>query len=159
MHYTTFVLADLVERPTPVLVFGPDRVGEIVDLPLVTSLHVIGNEAMPMIHASMFGYAVPVTDLWVSAARAYENAAKIVLLQQSVPADIDTSYADLAQGVRGADLPPWLPMMVGGALKFAMREVPVTFGGGPADIGVVLEHHHSVATWAEQLVGFGDDRA
>jgi hypothetical protein len=153
MHYTTFVLLETAP-PAPVLVFGPEDASEIPDLPLVTSLHVMVNEATPMMRASPLGFPVPVSDYWVDAVKGYGNEAKIVLLLEPVPGDIDTSYAQPEVGVHDADLPAWLPMMIGGGLKLAMRDVPVTSGTGLADWGIVLDRVANLDSWAQMKIGF-----
>lgn len=97
MHFTTFVIAGL-RPPTPVLVLAPETGPEVGALPLVTSLHRVGNEVTGYVHASPLPAPVPVSDRWIEAVEGYGREAKVVLVLEPLPADISTGYAPPAQG-------------------------------------------------------------
>ena len=108
VHHTTFVLPPTGSLPhaTPFVVFGADTEAETERIPLVTSLHRIGNSATPFSHASPVLGPFPVSDAWARAVEEdYDERAKMVILREPVPADISTEYADLARGVP-APAPP-----------------------------------------------------
>ncbi|MFB8199357.1 hypothetical protein [Kitasatospora purpeofusca] len=155
VHFTTFVLpktAINLPHDTPFLVFGADTAEEITSIPLATSLHVIGNELMPLVHASET-YPVPVSDHWIRASmEEYDRAAKVAVVLEPVPADISTEWAELTEGALGPDLPPWLSMMLFAKLHVVTRDVPVTSGTGVADIGMVVGAPTTLPAWAHQEI-------
>lgn len=97
---------------------------------------------------------LPISDLWISTVDdEYDHAATVVLLTAPAPRDIDTSYAELAAGVGGADLPPWVGALVAGQLPAAMRDVMVTSGTGLLDLSMdPTVPTGSVQVWADHIL-------
>ncbi|MCK2245287.1 MULTISPECIES: hypothetical protein [unclassified Crossiella] len=135
------------------LIFAPEDEQEIAQLPLVTSLHRIDNEVMAYIHSAPRGIPMPVSDAWIEAVAGYEGGAKVVLVLQPLPRDIDTTFVPRAEGVTGDDLPPWIPALIAQQLRTATRDVPVSAGTGVMDIQISLDHPHDVEHWAERIFG------
>jgi len=153
MHFTSFVIPQL-NPPAPVLVFAPETEQEIDDLPLVTSLHRIGNEVMPYVHARALGHPLPASDRWIEAVEAYGGGAKIVLVLEPLPMDISTEYTRIETGVDGVDLPAWVPGLLMQQYKAASRDVPVSSGGDIADVMIdTSRDHQSLGWWAHVRMG------
>jgi hypothetical protein len=125
---------------------------ETTAVPLITSLHRVGNTAMPFSHASMVLGEIPVSDTWARTVEQYGNVAKVVILREAVPRDIATGYADVAQGVLGQDLPAWLGMLLAGRLHAGTRDVPVTSGDDPMSIGIDPAAPATFPEWAHQVI-------
>ncbi|MEY9842893.1 hypothetical protein [Streptacidiphilus sp. EB103A] len=153
-HYTTFVLPGTavgLDYDTPILIFGADSVQETRGLPLVTSIHRIGNEAMGYVHASPLGWAFPVTDVWANTAEEqYDHRAKVIVLREPVPAGVSTEHADLARGVLGPDLPSWLGLLLAGRLNHAGRDVPVSSGKSALSVMIDPAAPTTLPGWAHQ---------
>ena len=157
IHHTTFVMPDVASGlgyDVPFLVLGADTPEEAARIPLVTSLHRIHNSAMPFVHASPVLGEFPVTDAWATAvSQQYDDRAKVVLLRDPIPAGISTEYAELTKGVLGPNLPPWLGAMLEGAIRSAVRDVPVTAGTNPLSVGIdPTALTGSIEAWAHQLL-------
>ncbi|WP_206743402.1 hypothetical protein, partial [Streptomyces graminilatus] len=148
-----------VSYDTPFLVLGADSTEETGTIPAVTSLHRIGNYVTPFSHASMVLGEVPVTDLWASVSREqYDARAKVVVLRDTVPQDVSTEYAELAQGVQGADIPPWVGLMLAMEIRSYTRDVPVTVGEIAEDvlsIGIDPAAPTTFPAWAQQTLPHG----
>ncbi|SEE85380.1 hypothetical protein SAMN05216483_6801 [Streptomyces sp. 2131.1] len=159
IHYTTFVMPGAVmgmPHDTPFFVLGAEFKEELGSIPAVTSLHRIENQMMPYSHASMVLGEVPVSDLWATTStEQYDGRAKVVILRDPVPHDVDTKYAELTEGVLGPDLPPWLGLMLAGEIRSYSRDVPVTVGRDFADvmsIGIDPSAPTTFPAWAHQVI-------
>ena len=156
VHHTTFVLppTELSPHATPFVVFGADTEAETEQIPLVTSLHRIGNLATPFSHVNPVLGVFPVSDAWARAVgEDYDGRAKVVILREPVPTGISTEDADLARGVLGPDPPAWTGILLAGRIRAASRDVPVTSGTGVGSIGCdPPAPTGSIAAWAHQLI-------
>ncbi|MGW2539284.1 hypothetical protein ACWC5I_00030 [Kitasatospora sp. NPDC001574] len=155
VHFTTFVAPGAVlsqPHDIPFAVFGADSAEETADIPLPTSLHRLGNEVMPLVHAS-WGHPMPVTDLWARVVEEqYGRSAKVVVVLDPVPADISSEWAERTEGMFGLDLPPWLALLFARQLHAVIRDVPVTSGDGLASMGMVVGAPTALPAWAHQEI-------
>lgn len=158
VHFSTFVIpAELIgdEAGIPVLVLGDDDAGEIARLPRITALHVAEpNMVTAYVHTTPAGGAVPVSDVWAAACLAYGDGgtgkAKVGLVLEPVPRDIETTWASREEGVGEEDMPSWAGRLVRGELHCATRDVRVTFGS--ILMLDVAPDTGSVAEWADAMV-------
>ena len=153
-HYTTFVLPGTavgLDYDTPALILGADSVQETRALPLITSIHRIGNEAMGYVHASPLNWVFPVTDAWADTAeQQYDHRAKVIVLREPVPAGVSTEHADLTRGVLGPDLPAWVGVFLAGQLNYAGRDVPVGSGEDLLSVMIDPAAPTTLPGWAHQ---------
>ncbi|WP_405541028.1 hypothetical protein OG478_52610 [Streptomyces phaeochromogenes] len=78
-----------------------------------------------------------------------------MILRDPVPQDVSTEYAELAEGVQGADTPPWVGMMLVMEIRSYARNVPVTVGESAEDvlsIGIDLAAPPTFPHWAQQVL-------
>lgn len=135
-HFITTVLpgsAMGLDYDVPLLVFGGESPDDLAQVPLATSIHRIDNEIQTLEHASLSGVAIPVNNAWITAVEQYDQAAKIVIIRDPVPAGTLTTHVPVAEGVESG-LPDWLGEMLAGTVRWATRDVPVSAGTGPASI-------------------------
>lgn len=157
-HFTTFVLPPFssgLDYPVPFLVLAAEAAQDIPHLPLPTSLHRRGNEVMAFAHARMLEEElgpIPVSDAWIQAASEYEGAAKIVVIQQPLPRDIATTYAEPTVGVSGEDLPSWVGALLMGQLHAVVRDVPLSAGESALSIGIDPSAPTTLPEWAHQTI-------
>ncbi|UXY32382.1 hypothetical protein [Streptomyces sp. HUAS TT20] len=125
-------------------------------IPPVISLHRVGNMVTPFRHASMVLGEIPVSDVWGAVVREqYDARAKIVILRDPVPAEVDLPYAELTEGLLGEDLPAWLGLMMAMEIRSYARDVPVTVGESSEDIlsiGIDPAAPTTFPEWAQQVV-------
>jgi hypothetical protein len=156
IHYTTFVMPQQMtgfEWATPVLVLAADSTEEIPKIPLVTSMHVLDNTAMPLAHATPVLGEFPVSDVWVTVSqREYDERAKVVIVRDPVPVGDTTESAVLGAGVSGERLPGWLDLMFTAQIRSATRDVPCGYGSDAASVVMSTEHVHGLKDWAHQLI-------
>ncbi|RCV53455.1 hypothetical protein [Marinitenerispora sediminis] len=154
LHFTALVIPEHLTGhgyATPVVVLGADTATEISEIPLVTSLHRIEYEVVPYVHATPVLGRARVSQIWVDAVELdYDRRAKIVVVREPVPGDIDTSYANPATGVTGEDLPPWMRLLLAGQLHLATRDVPVSSGRSAMDVAIDAAAPTTLPEWAQQ---------
>lgn len=154
-HFTTTVLpgpAMGLDYDVPLLIFGGETPADLARVPLATSIHRIGNEIQTIEHASMSGFAIPVNNAWIAAVEQYDQAAKIIIIRDSVPTGTLTTHAPAAEGVESG-LPDWLGEVLTGSIRSAQRDVPVSEGTGPASIMMSMEPAGAtIEEWAHRLM-------
>jgi hypothetical protein len=157
-HFTTFVLAPSVsafDYPIPFLVLGAESAQDIPHLPLPTSLHRHGNEVMAYSHKRKLEEElgpIPVSDAWIQAVAEYEGHAKIVVVQEPLPRDIATTYAEPAVGVSGQDMPPWMEPLLRQQIRAVVRDVPLSAGESALSIGIDPTAPTTLPGWAHQTI-------
>lgn len=157
IHFTTAVIPAArsgTEHDTAAVFFGPEMAADIPALPLPATLHVIGNEAAPFAAGGrQVGVPMPVSDHWVQASRSvggYGAQAKIVVLLEPLPEEVSTADVPVPMGVGEDSLPSWLPGVLEGRYKMAVRDVTVSEGSAlllDAALGVPAR----LPEWAEVL--------
>lgn len=158
IHFSTFVIPAEVlggDMATPVFVLGSDREDEIARLPRITAMHFAQpNMVTSYVHTTPAGGAVPVSDAWAAACEAYGDGgtgkAKVGLILEPVPQDIETTWASREEGVAQEDMPAWAGRLIQGELRCATRDVRVT--SGSILMLDVAPHTDSVEQWADDMV-------
>lgn len=157
-HFSTTVIpAAVINEPvsTPVLALGADSEDGIAGLALPTALHLMEpNRIMAFTHTTPVSGLMPVSDAWVAACCAYGDEftgeAKVALILEPVPADIETTWAGIEEGVPHEDLPPWMTSLIRGELRCATRDVRVT-SGSILQLNV-MPAPETLEDWAERIL-------
>ncbi|MEX2985689.1 hypothetical protein [Streptomyces sp. C36] len=135
IHFTTAVIPAArsgTEYDTAAVFLGPEMEADVPRLPLPATLHIVGNTVTPFAaHGRPVGDPMPVSDRWVQASRAvggYGAQAKVVVLLEPLPEEVSTADVPVQMGIGEDGLPGWLPGVLEGRYKMAMRDVTVSEG-------------------------------
>ncbi|MFC7331368.1 hypothetical protein [Marinactinospora rubrisoli] len=138
---------------TPVLAVAADTAEETAGLPLITSAHRIDDEVMAYCHAAAVLGPIAVPRPWVEVVEGeYDRRAKIALLREPVPREVEAGDAELAAELGGRDVPAWAGRLVAGRLHAALRDVAVSAGRGVMDLMMDPTAPTTYPEWAEQIL-------
>ena len=154
LHYTTYVLPKAIspfDYDVPFVVLASTTVQEIAHIPLITSFHVIENEAMPFVHASALGFPLPVNDDWIRASQQeYDNRAKVVVAREPLPEGRFSDDSPIGEGIVG--MPGWVGEILATKIHSAVRDVPVSVGTGAMDVMIDPSAPTNYPAWAHRIM-------
>lgn len=147
-HATTFVWPANEAKmgiDMPFVVIAASNIDEIPSIPLVTSLHRIGNFVTAMVRDKEAPLGVfAVSDIWISAV---DRAGKVqfILIREPVPAEAG-QLSRPAVEIR--EMPGWIGLMLShSGLRWVQRAVPVS--SGEEEIALCLDAPTTLPEWAE----------